>query len=63
MKKKLIKLTVIFFIFIGSFSNVGSAEDKIKIDRMCTYETENLHSYRRDKEKSGRMLSFIALKQ
>ena len=38
-------------------------EDKIKIDRMCTYETENLHSYRRDKEKSGRMLSFIALKQ
>ncbi len=38
-------------------------KDKIKIDRMCTHETENLHSYRRDKEKSGRMLSFIALKQ
>ena len=38
-------------------------EDKIKIDNMCTYEHSNLHSYRRDKEKAGRMLSFIVIKK
>ena len=37
----------------------GVVEDKIKIDRMCTYETENLHSYRRDKDTAGRMYSII----
>ena len=41
MKKKLIKLTVIFFIFIGSFSNVGSAEDKIKIGMLVPMTGEN----------------------
>ena len=41
MKKKLIKLTVIFFIFIGSFSNVSSAEDKIKIGMLVPMTGEN----------------------
>ena len=41
MKKKLIKLTVIFFIFIGSFSNVGSAEDKIKIGMLVPMTGDN----------------------
>lgn len=41
MKKKLIKLTVIFFIFIGSFSNVDSAEDKIKIGMLVPMTGDN----------------------
>ena len=41
MKKKLIKLTVIFFIFIGSFSNVDSAEDKIKIGILVPMTGDN----------------------
>ena len=41
MKKKLIKLTVIFFIFIGSLSNVSSAEDKIKIGMLVPMTGEN----------------------
>ena len=41
MKKKLIKLTAIFFIFIGSFSNVDSAEDKIKIGMLVPMTGDN----------------------
>ena len=41
MKKKLIKLTVIFFIFIGSFPNVGSTENKIKIGMLVPMTGEN----------------------
>ena len=41
MKKKLIKLTVIFFIFIGSFSNVGSTENKIKIGMLVPMTGDN----------------------
>ena len=41
MKKKLIKLTVIFFIFIGSFSNASSVEDKIKIGMLVPMTGEN----------------------
>ncbi len=47
----------------ADLKNKGVGEDKIKIDNMCTYENSNLHSYRRDKEKSGRMLSFIVIKK
>ena len=41
MKKKLIKLTVIFFIFIGSFSNASSVEGKIKIGMLVPMTGEN----------------------
>ena len=41
MKKKLIKLTVIFFIFIGSFTDVGSVEDKIKIGMLVPMTGDN----------------------
>tara|TARA_X000000368_G_scaffold272763_1_gene216260 strand:- start:27 stop:695 length:669 start_codon:yes stop_codon:yes gene_type:complete len=47
----------------ADLKNRGVEEDKIKIDNMCTYEHSSLHSYRRDKEKSGRMLSFIVIKK
>jgi len=41
----------------------GIVEDKINIDKKCTYENSNLHSYRRDNEKSGRMLSCVVVKK
>ena len=41
MKKKLIKLIVIFFIFIGSFSNASSVESKIKIGLLVPMTGEN----------------------
>ncbi len=31
----------------------------IKIDSRCTYDDKKLHSYRRDKQKSGRNIAFI----
>ena len=47
----------------SDFVNIGIVQDKIKIDSICTYENKNLHSFRRDREKSGRMLSFIVNKK
>tara|TARA_Y100000389_G_scaffold3463_1_gene3374 strand:+ start:3062 stop:3730 length:669 start_codon:yes stop_codon:yes gene_type:complete len=47
----------------SDFVNIGIVKDKIKIDSICTYENKNLHSFRRDREKSGRMLSFIVNKK
>lgn len=40
----------------------GVNKNNIEISEICTIEDEDYHSYRRDKEKSGRMASFIALK-
>jgi YfiH family protein len=40
----------------------GIPENQIEISNICSYADENLHSYRRDKEKSGRALGVIALK-
>ena len=45
------------------FVNIGIVKDKIKIDSICTYENKHLHSFRRDREKSGRMLSVIVNKK
>ena len=47
----------------SDFVNIGIVKDKIKIDSICTYESKHLHSFRRDREKSGRMLSFIVNKK
>jgi purine-nucleoside/S-methyl-5'-thioadenosine phosphorylase / adenosine deaminase len=41
---------------------VGVAEDNIEISDICTISDTNYHSYRRDKEKSGRMSAFIGMK-
>ena len=40
----------------------GVESNKIKIDNSCTFGDSTLHSYRRDKESSGRMLSCIVVK-
>lgn len=37
-----------------SLKNIGISEDKIFMNNLCTFEGENFHSYRRDKELSGR---------
>ena len=41
MKKKLKKLTIIFFILIGSFSNANSLEEKIKIGILVPMTGDN----------------------
>jgi YfiH family protein len=40
----------------------GIEERNIEISPICTISNLNLHSYRRDKDKSGRMLAFIGMK-
>ena len=40
----------------------GITESQIEISDICSFENENYHSYRRDKENSGRALGVIALK-
>lgn len=39
----------------------GIKEENIAVSDQCTYKNEGLHSYRRDKENSGRNLGFIYL--
>jgi len=41
--------------------DVGVSESKISTVNLCTHCEDGLHSYRRDKRSSGRMLSFIGL--
>ena len=42
---------------------IGFKTDNIEVSEYCSYEYKNLfHSYRRDKEKSGRMLGVIGLR-
>lgn len=43
--------------------NSGVRLENIEISDLCTIANQNLHSYRRDKEKSGRMFAFIGLKE
>lgn len=41
----------------------GFKKENIQISKLCTYELRNLlHSYRRDKENSGRMFGVIGLR-
>lgn len=43
--------------------DLGFKKSNIQISNLCTFELKNLfHSYRRDKEKSGRMLGVIGIK-
>lgn len=41
----------------------GIQEYNIEVSDICTIENTDYHSFRRDKEKSGRMAAFIGLKQ
>lgn len=43
--------------------NSGVRLENIEVSDLCTIANQNLHSYRRDKEKSGRMFAFIGLKE
>jgi len=36
---------------------------KIKTNKVCSYDNNNCHSYRRDKDQSGRMFSLITYKK
>lgn len=43
--------------------SLGARKEYIQISKLCTYEASNLlHSYRRDKENSGRMFGVIGFK-
>ncbi len=41
---------------------IGVKQENIEYSELCTISNLNLHSYRRDKEKSGRMAAFIGLR-
>ncbi|MCW8850317.1 MAG: laccase domain-containing protein, partial [Melioribacteraceae bacterium] len=41
--------------------NNGITEEHIEIDDICSFDNKNFHSYRRDKENSGRALGVIAI--
>ena len=41
---------------------VGILEENIQTSDMCTYESQDCHSYRRDGENAGRMFAFMRLK-
>lgn len=40
----------------------GIPRQNIEVSEICSFGNENLHSYRRDKEESGRSLGIIAMK-
>lgn len=40
----------------------GIIDENLYISNVCTIENENYHSYRRDRENSGRMSAFIGMK-
>ena len=40
----------------------GIPEENIQTSDMCTYESQDCHSYRRDGENAGRMFAFLELK-
>jgi hypothetical protein len=42
--------------------NLGIPSGNIEYSQKCTYENNNLHSYRRDGQKSGRSWGIIAMK-
>jgi len=43
-------------------ASVGVQKKNIRPSDICTYESQGYHSYRRDGEKSGRMVAFLKLK-
>ena len=43
-------------------TEVGISPDNIKISQICTFESQDCHSYRRDGSKAGRMFAFMRLR-
>lgn len=41
--------------------SIGILKKNIELSNICTIENKKYHSYRRDKEKSGRMAAFIGI--
>jgi hypothetical protein len=46
----------------NQLSNEGVSEGNIELSGICTIADERFHSYRRDKDRSGRMSAFIGLR-
>lgn len=46
----------------SQLTDIGVNESNIEISDICTISNKNYHSYRRDKENSGRMAAFIGMK-
>ena len=44
-------------------TNLGIPSTNIKTSDICTFESKNYHSYRRDGEKTGRMFAFMGLRK
>jgi len=42
--------------------NAGIPKENIQLSNVCSFENSDMHSYRRDKENSGRALGIIAMK-
>ncbi len=43
--------------------SLGVPENQIEVSEICSYGDSNFHSYRRDKQNSGRALGVIAIKK
>ena len=43
-------------------AEMGVSKSYIKKSDICTFESQDCHSYRRDGEKAGRMFAFMRLK-
>jgi YfiH family protein len=65
VKRKDKKFTVdLQQINLNYLLDLGIKKENIQISNLCTFEQQNLfHSYRRDKEKSGRMFGVIGLRE
>lgn len=44
---------------VDQLLSCGVSEENIEISQYCTFSNDKMHSYRRDKEKSGRMFAVI----
>lgn len=66
-EKYLTKLNDKYFLDLKSINrdmliNVGIPPNQIEISEVCTFENNLYHSFRRDKNNSGRALGIIAMK-
>lgn len=48
---------------VNQLLDLGIMLDNIEVSNLCTISNENLHSFRRDREKSGRMACFIGMRK
>jgi copper oxidase (laccase) domain-containing protein len=43
--------------------NSGIKKENIERSEICTFNENNMHSYRRDKDRSGRMFAVIGIRE